>query len=273
MRNRLIPKLKDILNVLNEIAPFHYAEEWDNSGLQVGDLSDTVNKIFISLDPSISALQSALKGEAQLLLTHHPLIFKPLSQLDYAIYPGDVIVEAIRKKISIVSMHTNLDVAEGGINDMLANLFSIQNPEVLYVRDDLEIDGIGLGRIGDLSEPLGLSSIIKKVKGALGAMTVRVLRKEDSDIKRVAVVGGSGGNMVGIASRKGADLLITGDVSHHDALKAEQLGLALIDAGHFFSERAAMALFADSLQEWLYRKDMDVMVDVYRQEIGPMGYV
>lgn len=268
----MLPKLKDILSLLNEMAPFHYAEEWDNSGLQVGNLYNPINKIFISLDPSINALRSALEGNAQLLLTHHPLIFNPLSQLDYAIYPGDIIVEAIRKEISIVSMHTNLDVAEGGINDMLANLFSLQNQEVLHVRDDLKIDRIGLGRIGDLPEPLGLSSMIEKVKGALEATTVRVSRKEDLDIKRVAVVGGSGGSMVAVASRKGADLFITGDVSHHDALKAEKLGLALIDAGHFFSERAAMALFADNLQECLYRKDMDVMVEVYRQEIGPMGY-
>lgn len=268
----MIPDLKNILSLLNEMAPFHYAEAWDNSGLQVGTGNKPINKIFISLDPSVNALRSALAGNAQLLLTHHPLIFKPLSQLDYATYPGNIIVEAIQKGISVVSMHTNLDVAEGGINDMLANLFSLQNPEVLEARDDLKIDRIGLGRIGDLPAPLGLSSMIEKVKSALDATTVKVLRKEDVEIKRVAVVGGSGGSMVVVASRKGADLLITGDVSHHDALKAEQLGLALIDAGHFSSERAAMVLFADYLQEWLYRKDMDVMVKVYKQEMDPMGY-
>jgi dinuclear metal center YbgI/SA1388 family protein len=268
----MAPKLKAILEVLEEIAPSRAAEEWDNPGLQVGHLSQEIEKIFISLDPTLKAVRKAFKRNAQLLLTHHNLIFRPLSSVDQQIYPGDVIAEALDKGISIVSAHTNLDVVQGGINDILADLFGLQDVEVLENRNDLGIDGAGLGRIGSLPVPLKLAQMTNEVKKVLGAERVKVVGQKNRRIGRVALVGGAGGQMVSLASKRGADLLITGDVRHHEALGAESLGLALVDGGHFHTEKAALAPFGDRLRKAFIKRNMEVLVEVYKNEKGPERY-
>ncbi|MBW2609783.1 MAG: Nif3-like dinuclear metal center hexameric protein [Deltaproteobacteria bacterium] len=267
----MVPTLKDILNLLDEIAPFSIAEEWDNPGLQVGYPSQEITKILIALDPTISAIEESSDRKVQLLLTHHPLIYKSLSHINRAAYPGDVIFEAFKQGISIVAAHTNLDVAQGGINDILADLFGLQNLEVLQEKESTA-SGTGLGRIGNLPEPVRLSAMIETVKKVLGTMSVMVVGHGDTEIGRVAVVGGSGGGMVPTASVKGASLLITGDVGHHETLEAETLGLALIDAGHFYTERAALRPFADHFKEKLKERVWDVIVEVYEDEKNPMRY-
>ena len=254
------------------MAPSTAAEEWDNPGLQVGHPSQEIEKIFIALDPTLKALRKASKRKAQLLLTHHTLIFRPISSLNQNNYPGDVISEALGMGISIVSAHTNLDVVQGGINDILADLFGLQDVEVLEDRNDLGIQGAGLGRIGRLPSPLTLPHMIKKVKEALGTERIKVAGRKNREIARVAVVGGAGGEMVSTAARKGADLLLTGDVRHHEALQAESLGLALIDAGHFHTERAALEPFADRLRHAFTKRNMEVDVEVYGDETGPTRY-
>ena len=268
----MVPKLKAILEILEEIAPSRAAEEWDNPGLQVGHLSQEIEKIFISLDPTLKAIRKAFKRNAQLLLSHHNLIFRPLSSLNQQIYPGDVIAEALDKGISIFSAHTNLDVVPGGINDILADLFGLQDVEVLENRNGLGIDGAGLGRIGNLPRPLELTQMTKRIKEVLGTERIKVLGQKNRRIGRVAVVGGAGGAMVSMASKKGADLLITGDVRHHEALEAESLGLALVDAGHFYTEKAALGPFGERLKDAFMKRKMKVLVEVYKDEKGPTRY-
>ena len=201
-----MPKLKAVLELLEEIAPSHAAEDWDNPGLQIGDLSQEVGKVFISLDPTLKSLRKAVKRNAQVLLTHHPLIFNPISSLNRDRYPGDVIFEAIERGVSIVAAHTNLDAVRGGINDGLAGLFDLQEIEELEERIDLDVGGFG--RIGDLPEPSGLDEVIERIKVILGVEKVRVVGRRNRRIERVAVVGGSGGGMVALASKKGAQLLV-----------------------------------------------------------------
>ena len=268
----MVPKLNAILEILEEIAPSTAAEEWDNPGLQVGRLSQEIERILIALDPTLKALREAFKRKAQLLLTHHTLIFRPISSLNQNTYPGDVISEALEKGIAIVSAHTNLDVVQGGINDILADLFGLQNSEVLEIRNDLGINGAGLGRIGHLPTPIKLPQVIKRVKEVLGTERIRVFGHKNRKIARVAVVGGAGGEMVPTAAKKGADLLLTGDVRHHEALEAERLGLALIDAGHFHTEKAALGPFAESLRRAFMKRNMEVVVEVYRDETGPTRF-
>lgn len=267
-----MPKLKAVLDILEEIAPSSAAEEWDNSGLQVGHLSQEIEKIFISLDPTLKALRKAIKRNAQLLLTHHPLIFHPISSLNRELYPGDIICEALENGIAIVAAHTNLDLVGGGISDSLADLLSIQDVEVLEKRSILGIDNAGLGRIGDLPDPVRLSKMIKRIKAILGADRIRVVGRKNRIIRRVAVVGGAGGGMVSLASKKGADLLISGDIRHHEALEARISGLALIDAGHFHTEKTALAVFAERLKDALIKQDLDLIVEIYDDEKGPMRY-
>jgi putative NIF3 family GTP cyclohydrolase 1 type 2 len=114
--------------------------------------------------------------------------------------------------------------------------------------------------------------MIKKIKEVLGTETIRVVGHKNRKIARVAVVGGAGGEMVPMAAKKGADLLLTGDVRHHEALEAESLGLALIDAGHFHTEKAALRPFADRLKHAFKKRNMEVVVEVYKDETGPTRY-
>ncbi|MBN1849843.1 MAG: Nif3-like dinuclear metal center hexameric protein [Deltaproteobacteria bacterium] len=264
------PTLNDILNLLNEIAPFSHMAGWDNAGLQVGDLSKEIHRIFFALDPTMDNLMNASEKNAQLLLTHHPLIFKSLSQINYHAYPGSVIVAAIKNDIAVIAVHTNLDVAWGGINDMLADLLELDHPEILDIEDSSENHSVGLGRIGSLKEPTSLTAFIDLAKRVLGCKVVRVLGNDDLVVKRIAVVGGSGGSLIARASEKGADLLVTGDIGHHEALEAESLNLALMDAGHFFTEKAAIRLFADRFKEKLSAKGWGVVVEIDHDEKAPM---
>jgi dinuclear metal center YbgI/SA1388 family protein len=260
------------MTILDELAPFAHMAEWDNSGLQVGDLTQKVHTILFALDPTMDALTDAIRKKAQVLLTHHPLIFRSLSSIDCQAYPGNVIFQAIQNNISIISAHTNLDMARGGVNDMLAQLLELQHTDILDRAEPFGTQEVGLGRIGSLPRPVKLSSMVGKIKDILGASSVRVMGDERLEITRVAIVGGSGGSLIDRAYEKGADVLITGDIGHHDALKAAVLGLALIDAGHFFTERVALKSFADHFKETVSTRDWNVNIAVYEDEEAPMPF-
>jgi GTP cyclohydrolase I len=268
----MTPLLKDIIMLLDEIAPFSTAEDWDNPGLQVGFPSDEIKKALISLDPAIDALKKAKDVNAQLLLTHHPLIFNRLSNINSAVYPGDVISEALQSRISIVAFHTNLDAAKGGINDILAGIIGIQNigPLIKNPASDDALDG--MGRIGDLADAMPLSTVVRMLMDALGLQGAMVLGAQDKMIKKVAVLGGAGGEEMLRAAEQGADLYITGDIRHHEALIARRLGLALIDGGHFHMEKAAMNLFASKLRDKFNDLGWDLVVEIYEDETAPMQY-
>ena len=266
----MVPKIKDILGRLEKIAPKVLAEPWDNPGLQVGSYSQEVTKILFSLDPTLKALNSAKRINSQLLFTHHPLIFKPLSRLDINTYPGYVIAEALASGICVIAAHTNLDMAKGGINDILADLLELKTVEVLKEKD--EVEGAGLGRIGELPMATRLSAVVEDIKRIFGAEQVKVVGQEDERVRRIAVVGGSGGSLVSIASRKGADLLVTGDIGHHHALEAESLGIALVDAGHFHTEKKAFGAFADRLGDMVSEWEWEVAIEVDEDETDPMGH-
>ena len=265
----MIPTTRDVLDLLEKIAPSQLAEPWDNPGLQTGSFSQEISKIFMALDPTMKALISASERHAQLLLTHHPLIFKPLSQLDINAYPGNVVAESVRNAISVVAAHTNLDVAAGGMNDIMAGLLGLQHVEVL--EETVGFKGVGLGRIGDLPEPRNLAVIVEEVKQLFDVGKPRVVAEGDVPITRIAVVGGSGGGLVPLAAERGADLMITGDAGHHHALEAEMLGIALMDAGHFHTEKTAFRQFAEHLRGWVADLEWEVEIETYEDEVDPMN--
>jgi len=264
----MIFRLRNFLDLLETVAPARWAEPWDNPGLQVGSPNQEINKIFSSLDPTLKALMSASKADAQLLFTHHPLIFRPLSRFRTDAFPGNVITEAARRGIAIVAAHTNLDAAPGGINDILAQLLGLTNIECLKTVDAAE--GAGLGRIGNLPDPASLPAVAKFVGKILGTADIRAVGERDLLIRRLAVVGGSGGSLVSLACEKGADLLLTGDVGHHVALEAEASGIALIDGGHFHSEKTAFRVFAKSLETLLGSKGWEIQVEADEGEANPL---
>lgn len=266
----MIPKLRNILDLVEEMAPARLAEPWDNPGLQVGSYLHRIKKIFVALDATPGSLQSACRNNAQLLLTHHPLIFKPVSRFDIDTFPADIILEAGKRGVSIVAVHTNLDVARKGINYILADLLGLQRVEVLQEVNGFE--GAGLGRIGDLRKSRALSEVLKDLKGILGVKRLRVVGRPDLKIGRVAVVGGSGASLVSLASQKGADMLLTGDVGYHHAMEAESLGIALVDGGHFHTEKTAFTIFAKRLEKMIRDKGWDSTVQVNDDEGDPVVY-
>jgi dinuclear metal center YbgI/SA1388 family protein len=276
------------MEVLEVLAPSSLAEPWDNPGLQVGRSEDEVRKMIVSLDPSPACLRRAHEAGAELLLAHHPLLFRPLTRLDVCLFPGQVLAEAVRLGIAIISAHTNLDAAAGGINDILMDILGLARGEPLEggprvegglqpipirvpagKEDPARRKGTGLGRIGQLDRPIRLAEMARKVREALEAPFVEVLGHGEREIRRVAVVAGSGGSLVSQAHGQGADLLITGDVGYHQAIEADGLGLAVIDCGHFYAEKAALNVFAGRLGDALREKGWAVVVQADREERDP----
>ncbi len=264
----MIPTLGDFLRLIERIAPMRLAEPWDNPGLQIGDSGQQIKKILTSLDPTLDALKNTFKSDAQVLFTHHPLIFKSISHIEVNTYPGRILAQAAQENISVVTAHTNLDVAEGGINDILANLFGLQNVEVLQPHN--EGSGIGLGRVGDLPEPMDLFSFSKVVKKRLGADYIRLAGQKSDPVRRIAVVGGSGGRLVSFAAEKSADALITGDVGHHASLEAKSFGIALIDGGHFHTEKTAFNIFCSNLEDFFKKEGWEVGVEIDSTQVDPI---
>ncbi len=261
-------RVKDICSLLEETAPRRLAEKWDNVGLQVGSLGGEIKKIMFSLDPCIEAVNFACSSGAQLLVTHHPLIFSPLISVHTDSFPGGVVALALEKKISLFSSHTNLDRAKSGINDALAEILELEDAEVL---EDFEGgEGEGLGRIGGLKESLSLSAFAERVAQRLSAESLRIVGSEETCVKRVAVVGGSGAGFALRARAMGADVLVTGDVGYHHALEASREGLCVIDAGHFYTEKAAFRMLAQRFQITVNSKGWEIEVGFYDGQRSPL---
>jgi GTP cyclohydrolase I len=262
--------LKKILDIINEVAPFSLAEKWDNPGLQVGSLDMQINRILLALDPTMEALEKAVFLNAQLIITHHPLLFNSISRINYNRFPGNIIHEAIKNNIAVIAAHTNFDYARKGINYLLAEKLGLIDCEVLEPKELNGISGYGVGAIGYLKEPIDLRSYAMKVKENLGTTFVKVIGADESTVKHVAVVGGSGRDYIAKAREKGADLLVTGDIGHHDALTARTLGVNVIDAGHFYTERAVLTGFMGQLKERFTMQDLDVMLELFQDETDPV---
>jgi dinuclear metal center YbgI/SA1388 family protein len=342
-------RVQDLLGVLHRLFPPDLAEEWDNVGLQVGDPAAPVERVLVALDPGAAAVAAACTHGAQLLVTHHPLLFKPLHRLTLDDPVGRVLWQAVRGGVAVIAAHTNLDVAADGLNRWLAELLELADAEPLQplaghlcklvvfvpvahaeaVADALfaggagqigaydhcsfqaagigtfrpgpgttpflgeagrrerveelrletivpqrrlsrvleklikahpyeevaydliplanQLPGAGLGRVGRLAAPVSLAALADRVKTLLGCSSVRLVGRPEQVVSRIAVCGGSGAGLIAEAQRRGADVLVTGDVKYHEARQAEDLGLALLDAGHFATERLAAAGLAARL--------------------------
>ena len=225
--------LKDIITFLEKKFPPSLADDWDNVGLQLGDQNASVAKVMVALDATTQVVEEAISQDVDLIITHHPFIFAPLKAIDFRASQGKNIHKLIKNDIALYAMHTNYDVAPGGMNDVLAEKIGLQNVLPFAMIDDVH----GLGRIGELEQPMNIDSLSDIIK-------FEKLRDEVDDIKtvetvgagcikKVAVIGGSGGKYICDAKEAGADALVTGDVTYHIALDAIDIGLNLLDIGHF----------------------------------------
>ncbi|MFO7607450.1 MAG: Nif3-like dinuclear metal center hexameric protein [Desulfurivibrionaceae bacterium] len=226
--------LKDLLAVLAEIAAPALAEPWDNVGLMVGDPNREISGVLVALDASDQVFTEAQKHGCNVVLTHHPLIFKPLPAVRTDQMIGRLLARALTEGIAVVSCHTNLDKVSGGVNDALAAGLELHDCLVLAGEPEGEI---GFGRVGTLPAPLTFAEFIEMLSGVLGLEAVRVAGTPPKTLSRVAVCGGSGSELAAAAMAARAQVFVTGEVKHSTARWAEDAGFCIVDAGHFSTEK------------------------------------
>jgi dinuclear metal center YbgI/SA1388 family protein len=255
-------QVKDILTQIDDFAPFRFAASWDNSGLLVGDPRAEVQRIVVALEASSATIAEVEQaGPRQCLVTHHPLIFSPLKSIRLDVFPGNIIARALTGGIHLIAAHTNLDAAHEGTNGVLARLLALEALE------PLEADPLwrgeerygGMGRIGFLPEPTPLCELVDKLRKNLGETDIRVAGDPGKMVHKTALCTGSGASLARTALAAGAQAFITGDVKYHDAQWAVEVGLPLIDIGHFASERLVVEPLAARLRSWASEHRVEVV--------------
>lgn len=248
---RMSVRLQEIIQIIETLIPPSLAEDWDNVGLQVGDPQWSVRKIWVALDPTAAVVQAACDHRADLLVTHHPLIFKPLKRIDLQTGQGSILQAAVMNRLAIYAVHTNFDRAADGLNDILARKIGLKHLRPLEVLARKESDpapaGPGLGRIGDLKRGMRLRRFAEQLKARLSLKHLRVVGRPTLPVKTVAVCTGSGSSLMDRFIVSGAQVYVSGDLRYHDARSAEEAGLGLIDIGHFPSEHLMAAALAERL--------------------------
>lgn len=227
--------VKDVYDYINRIAPFGTQESWDNSGFLVGDENQEVGSIMLALDATESIVDEASEKGCSLIVTHHPVIFGKLSEF----HPGNVAYYAAQKNVSIISAHTCLDIADGGVNDCLADALGLSNIEKCN-------DELGLLRIGDLERNYDLDELISFVSERLGARGIKYT-PAPGKIRRIAVCGGSGAEFYRNAFECGADAYVTANVKHSYFMEFSRFGFCVIDAGHFCTENTVIKPLSEKL--------------------------
>ena len=225
---------------LNELIPSCLSCEWDNDGLMCSsDGEREVKKALVCLDVTRDAVRKAIDEGFDVIISHHPFIFKGLKSVTENDFIPQKVIELIRAEISVMSFHTRLDAVSGGVNDRLASLLGIENVVSF---------GEGIGRIGELDEESDAVSFAKKVKDLLGAPTV-FLADSGKKIKRVAVLGGSGDDFISEAIALGADAYVSGELGHHPMTDAPDMNITLIEAGHFYTEQPVCEVLREMIKE------------------------
>lgn len=277
----------ELVQVMERLAPRCLAETWDNPGLHVGSPEWPAKLIWVALDPTQGLIQQAVDNHVNLVITHHPLIFRPLYSVDPGTQPGRIIELALKNQVALLCAHTNLDSARGGVNDMLAEkvglrsfevLKPVENPRYREVVYDLYPahghSGMeGLGRIGNLPEPISFESFVNRIKREFALSVVKTAGNPVQDIRRIAVCGGSGRSLIGDFLRSDADVLISGDMGYHDGQQVVDVGKGLIDIGHFSSEHVMVEGLARQLSTCLASKGHDVAVVPFSGEKDCFRYM
>lgn len=223
----------EIFSYLCDLAPLELQMSFDNSGFLVGRKEKLINKVLLALDVTETVVDEAISEGADMIITHHPVIFRPLKSLT------DVkLIKLAANDTAVVSMHTNLDIAEGGVNDVLLSLLGAESVDVL--------DKDGCGRIGILHKETELSDFLKLCRSKLPANGLRYYDAGRS-VRKLAVLGGSGGDAIEDAAEKGCDTFVTGDINYHYFLLAQEKGINLIDGDHFGTENPIIPVLREKL--------------------------
>lgn len=264
---------RDIMNKIEDAYPRQYAMDWDNVGLLAGRDDKEVQRIYIALDATDDVIDAAIEWKADMLVTHHPLIFGGMKKINNQDFIGRRVLRLIRNDISYYAMHTNYDVmgmAELSVEKM--ELIGSEVLEVTYAEDTKDMEDTpkvglkddeknqaegqrtqekrrseGIGRIAELKTPVTLRECCGNVKNAFRLDSVRLFGDPDSIVKRIAICPGSGKSVIPVSLSKGADVLVTGDIGHHEGIDSVAQGMAIIDAGHYGIEH----IFIEDMRHYL----------------------
>ncbi len=242
----------DIITVLEDFAPTGLAENWDAVGLQVGAPQQACKKVGLALDLTKQTLQEALNKQVDLIVVHHPLLFRPVKAIRFDEPMGTLLQTLCAKKIGLYAAHTNLDSTVGGLNDYLADQIDLRERRSILPQPDTTPAAFrdtvaGLGRAGSLPEPTSLGALANKLNKRFKPAALRIIGDKNRIIETVAMCTGSGGALIAEAATTGADCYITGDVKYHQALDAEAIGLSVLDVGHFATEITCISILEKAL--------------------------
>lgn len=240
--------LKSIIDIIESVAPRSAQEEWDNSGMQIGDTGREVNSVLLTTDVTPAVVNEAVVSGCALIVSHHPLLFHGLKQICGQTPQAQVVEMAIKHEIAIYSAHTSLDSVWGGVNTRLADMLGIQNYRILCPKETNPREGLGV--IGELAKPMVYEAFLQYVKETLDATYVRFTSPAREQVKTVALCGGSGAEFIGAALEQGADVYITADCKYHEMQDADGR-IGLIDIDHWVSEKHAREIFRDLLAPYV----------------------
>lgn len=255
--------VSDVLDSLENLCPREAALSWDNVGILSGSRYEEVKRIFVALEATSESISHAIDVKADLMITHHPLIFKEMKSVVYQDFIGKRLIKLIENHISYLAMHTNYDIYRMG--DIVAKKLGFAQSVALEEADGLfDSNGnpMGIGRLGSIESPMTLNDYALHVKNALSISSVRIWGDPEKEIRVVGILPGSGKSDIDLAKSKGADVFITGDIDHHSGIDAIEKGIALIDAGHYGMEY----FFMEDVSEYLRKAFPDIEVFTERKK-------
>ena len=223
-------KVRDVIQAIEEFAPLSIQESWDNSGLCIGSPDSPASSVLLGLDCTPELVDEAIACGADMIVTHHPLIFSGLKKISPEDATGAAVIKAVKAGISVYAAHTNADKVIAGVSGAMAAKLGLADVEIL----DEDGEGTGLGAVGNLPEPLSAEEAVALVKERFALKSIRASKPVEGKISRIAMCGGSGGSLIKAAMASGAQLYISGDISYHNFFTRE--GFMIMDIGHYESE-------------------------------------
>lgn len=265
-------KVIDILNHLELKAPFQLAESWDNVGLLIGDPEQPVTGIIAGLDPTNQLVDEAIKTDCNTIITHHPVIFKPLASINTGTPEGKLVQKILYHNIAIIGCHTNFDSAKEGVSDVLGQRLGLSDLQPLIVSPGTP-EGTGLGRIGSYKASITADEFTKRLLTALEINGVQLTGPLPASITKVAVCGGSGSDFAGTAFQQGADVYISAEIKHSTAIWARENNFCIVDGTHYATEKPAVALLVKRLLQVNETEGWNIHVQQSVNEKHPFVYI
>ncbi|WP_294351069.1 Nif3-like dinuclear metal center hexameric protein [uncultured Clostridium sp.] len=261
-------KVKEIIKAMENLAPTFLKESYDNVGLMVGEKEKEVKRVLLALDCTKDVIEEAKREKVDLIITHHPLLFRKPSKIVKEDLQGYKIIELIKNDISLYSSHTNLDSVKGGINEKIVDILGFEGSKIIERSSIKNFEDSGIGRIVSLDQEILVKELIEKVKSSLGIKSFRAAIAKDT-VNKIAIINGSGQDYFGKALALGADCIITGDTTYHFVSDYKELGVTILDAGHFPTE---WIVFLEVMKE-IENKFKDIIFIHSKESKDPYTFV